>query len=266
MLRLPRHPIPMRHDARVRFARAIGRTAVVVMASVLSGCAGQNELEQPEPPDRFEQANRKIYRFNDAVDRAVTRPVAKGYRRIVPTPVKRHVRNFLANLRAPVDVINNLLQGKIRHGFADLGGFLFNSTIGLAGIFDPAGRIGMQRHHEDFGQTLAVWGVAPGPYLVLPFFGPSTLGGTASLGFDAWIDPTASLSDSSIRDKLLGLAIVNTRVQLLAGESAIEDSLDPYVFVREAYLQRRRYEIYDGNPPEDELYEEEVVDADLRAE
>ena len=148
---------------------------------MLTGCANVPSIDPEYEPDRLENSNRNIYQFNDVMDRTLLKPPAKGYRRIVPVSVARRIRNLLNNLAAPIDISNNILQGKFKFGFSGLGRFLLNSTVGLAGIFDPAAKIGLEPHPEDFGQTLAVWGVGQGPYIVLPFFGASTLRDT--MGF-----------------------------------------------------------------------------------
>ena len=245
-------------NGRVRLSTL--EAAIWLSLVALSGCAGVPSVDQEYEPDRLENMNRGIYQFNDAMDRALIKPPAKAYRRIVPAPVARRVRNFFTNLAAPVDIINNMLQGKFKPGFSDLGRFLFNSTVGLAGLFDPAGKIGMERHPEDFGQTLAVWGVGQGPYIVLPFFGANTLRDIVGWIVDLPLDPLIRLDDNSSRLGLFALKAITIRVSLLPAERALEESLDPYVFLREAYLQRRRYEIYDGDPPQESFLEEEYID------
>ena len=180
------------------------------------------------------------------------RPVARAYDRVVPPRVERRVRNFSTNLRGPTDIANNWLQGKFKPGFADLGRFLLNTVAG-GGFFDPAAKFGLERHPEDFGQTLAVWGVPSGGYFVMPLFGPGTVRdwGAARRRGDG---PLWHVDDSSTRDTLLCWRLISDRALLLPAERAREESLDEYALVREAYFQRRRYQLFDEAPPEDEDY------------
>jgi phospholipid-binding lipoprotein MlaA len=202
--------------------------------------------------DPFERFNRAMYTFNDKFDRYLLKPVAKGYRKVTPTPVRRGVSNFFSNLHDVPIMLNNLLQGKPKQAASDFSRFFVNSTIGIFGLFDVATKWELPKHDEDFGQTLAVWGVGSGPYLVLPFFGPSNLRDAPALVVDWEIYPPNQMKDSGTRDKMLVLEVVDKRAQLLAAGDILEQAAgqDPYVFVREAYRQRRRYLIYDGNPPQ----------------
>ena len=199
-----------------------------------------------------------MYRFNRAVDKNVVRPIARGYDRFVPEPIDKGFRNFFHNLRAPLDIVNNWLQGKAVPGFADLGRFLLNSTAGIGGIFDPATKIGLERHPEDFGQTFAVWGVPSGGFLMLPLLGAGTIRDWGAWGLDNQLDLLVEYDDSSVRDKLLLWRYLSDRAVLLPAEPTLEESFDEYVFVREAYLQNRLYEIRDGEVvDEDYLFLEE---------
>jgi phospholipid-binding lipoprotein MlaA len=236
-------------------------------ALLAAGCSAMSGLGDDCDADRFERVNRAVYGFNRGLDRKLVRPLARGYDRIVPGPVDRRFRNFFTNLRAPGDIVNNMLQGKFLPGFSDLGRFLFNSTAGLAGFFDPASKVGLHRHAEDFGQTLAVWGVPQGSYLVLPLIGPSTVRDAVGWAFDTQTDLLVQHSDSSARYTLLAWRAVSDRVGLLIYERQLEQAFDEYVYAREAYLQRRRYDIFDGNPPdEDELWADDVAErTDARA-
>jgi phospholipid-binding lipoprotein MlaA len=202
--------------------------------------------------DRMPRVNRAVYRFNRTVDRKLLRPVARGYRRVVPQPVERRVRNLFTNLRAPIDIVNNLLQGKLVHGLSDFGRFLLNFTVGIGGLFDPAAKLGLERHAEDFGQTLAVWGVPSGGYLMLPLLGPGTFRDWGAWRVDAELDALLELSDSGVRSTALAWRLVSDRAALLSAEHALEESFDEYLFVREAYLQHRVYEIRDGEPEDDD--------------
>ena len=250
----------MRSDTTF-MARAL--TAAALTTLLATGCATQEPVRAPpaEPRvavsagiDRAERFNRAVYRFNRAFDRRLLRPVARGYDRVMPQPVERRVRNFFTNLRAPIDIVNNMLQGKFAPGFADLGRFLFNSTAGLGGLFDPATKIGLERHAEDFGQTLAVWGVPSGGYLMLPFLGPGTFRAWRTWRLDNRGDMLVQYDDSSVRDKVMVWRIISDRAALLPAERTLEESFDEYVFVREAYFQHRLYDINDGAAGSEEDY------------
>lgn len=212
----------------------------------------QPEQEQDNARDPLEGFNRAMYTFNDKFDRYLLKPVAKGYRAVTPKPVRKGISNFFSNLHDPGIMLNNLLQGKPRQAGSDLGRFLVNSTLGIAGLFDVATSMGMEKHNEDFGQTLAKWGVGDGSYLVLPFFGPSNLRDGAALPVDWEMYPPNHMEETSTRNKLLVVDTVDKRAQLLDASDILEQAAgqDPYIFVREAYRQRRINQIYDGNPPQ----------------
>ena len=238
---------------RCREARS-WRLVAVLLAFASAGCAGLPPQDVgPEPLDRFERVNRGIYRFNRGFDRAVARPVARAYDRVVPPVVERRFRNFFTNLRAPTDITNNWLQGKFKPGFADLGRFLLNTVAG-GGLWDPAAKLGLERHAEDFGQTLAVWGVPPGGYFMMPFFGPGTVRDWSAWRLDAGTDLAWRVDDTSERNTLLYWRLVSDRALLLPAERMREESLDEYALVRGAWHQRRRYELFDETPPENEDY------------
>jgi len=231
---------------------------------ILSGCAShveQGDGSDTAAYDPFETFNRKMYNVNNSIDRALIKPVAKGYKRFVPAPIRRGFANVFANFGAPRSALNNFLQGKPKRGFNELGRFLFNSTLGIGGIFDVATAGGMERYDESFSQTLAVWGLPEGPYLVLPILGPHTALDSAGLPVDYYSDLNAHLS-AGVRDKLYLFRLVDARARLLAAETFLEKSNDPYISLRESYLQNREFRIYDGNPPADteELLDEEMLD------
>jgi phospholipid-binding lipoprotein MlaA len=229
--------------------------AVVLLVSVFcAGCATQRIASEPDVPDRFERFNRGVYRFDRGLDRNVVRPLARVYDKVVPAPVERRVRNFFTNLRGPTDILNNFLQGKFRPGFADLGRFLLNTTAGIGGFFDPAKKLGLERHAEDFGQTLAVWGVPSGGYLMMPLLGPGSLAGWGGWLIDTRSDLAWQIDDTSTRNWLLVWRLVSDRAVLLPAERTLEESFDEYALVREAYRQRRFYQIYDEAPPQDDDY------------
>ena len=164
----------------------------------------------------------------------------------------------------PRSSLNNFLQGKPAHGFSELGRFLFNSTLGIGGIFDVATASGMEEYPEDFGQTAAVWGMHDGPYVVLPILGPRTLRDAVFLPLDILADPLVHYENTSVRDKLYGIGIIDLRYRLLAAEKLLQDSKDPYLTVRESYLQNREYQVYDGEPPEDDEFFDEFLDEEAQ--
>jgi phospholipid-binding lipoprotein MlaA len=226
---------------------------LLIFAAFCAGCATSAAVRAGDVPDRFEKMNRRVYRFDRNLDIHVVRPVARFYDRVMPKPVEHRVRNFFANLYAPIDIINNFLQAKFKHGFSDIGRFLLNSTVGIAGIFDPARKLGLERHPEDFGQTLAVWGVPSGGPLMLPILGIGTVRDWGAWTIDIRED-VLWYNDSDAKLGLVAWRFISDRAALLPGERALEASYDEYLFVRDAYLQHRRYLIYDGAPPPDDDY------------
>ena len=209
--------------------------------------------------DPWEGFNRSIHRFNMKVDEKVLRPVAQRYVKHVPPKVRKGVRNFFNNLREPTTIVNDLLQGKPAQAGSDSLRFLINSTFGVLGVFDVATHLNLPRNREDFGQTLGRWGVPSGPYLVLPFLGPSNLrDATGLIPQYAYTDMTAGIEDEAVMWSLTATRVIDTRAGLLSADKVLEEQLDPYVFLRETYAQRRLNDIYDGNPPEaeDELLDE----------
>jgi phospholipid-binding lipoprotein MlaA len=222
--------------------------AGAVLFAGLAGCATTN---MGTPGDPLERMNRGTHRFNTAIDDAVLRPVAIGYRDHVPDGVRVSVNNFLDNLAYPTTIINNLLQLKIKDTLSDIGRFALNSTIGIGGLFDPASRFGIPRNDEDFGQTLGRWGVPAGPYVVLPFFGPSSARDAPSIYVDWQTDlRVGDQVDPAVEWTLIGLSLVNRRAQLLEFDDTWQGAYDPYAFIRDAWLQRREYRVRDGNVPD----------------
>lgn len=201
--------------------------------------------------DPFEGFNRRVMQFNEAIDAAAVRPIALFYDRYTPGVVRLIVRNVLSNLLDPYIAVNNFLQGKPAAGFSDLGRFALNSTFGFFGFGDPASDVGLEKHREDFGQTLGVWGVPSGPFLMLPLFGPSGVRDGVGFAVDVWGALIGRFDNVAFRNTLAVTEFVDTRARLLPADRALADALDRYLLVRDSYLQRRRYLIHDGDPPED---------------
>lgn len=223
---------------------------LLITVTFLSGCA--HVAGPPNPKDPFESYNRAMFAFNDNVDKYLFKPVAETYDEIMPEPVKTGVSNFFSNIGDIFVIINDLLQFKFEQALHDLSRFIFNTTIGLYGIFDVATPMGLEKHHEDFGQTLATWGVGEGPYIVLPFLGSSTIRDTAGLIVDSSYDPIYDIKDTEGRVATVGLRLIDIRYRLLKASRIVDQAaLDRYSFVRDAYLQFRKNQVYDGNPPQD---------------
>ena len=219
-----------------------------VLLALLAGCATTN---MGTPGDPLERTNRGTHRFNTAIDDAVLRPVAVGYRDHVPDSVRTSINNFLENLAYPTTIVNNLLQLKIKDTLSDIGRFALNSTIGIGGLFDPASRFGIPKNDEDFGQTLGRWGVPDGPYVVLPFFGPSSARDAPAIYVDWQTDlRVGDQVDPAVEWTLIGLSLVNRRAQFLEFDDTWQSAYDPYAFIRDAWLQRREYRVRDGNMPD----------------
>ena len=230
------------------------RVSLVFSLVLLTGCAtGPNA----NPADPLEPFNRGVYQFNDVVDTAVLKPVATAYRDITPNPVRQGVRNFFNNLQDGWSIVNNALQLNGQGTSDSFGRFLLNSTFGLGGIFDLASDLRIERNTKDFGHTLGFWGVAPGPYIVLPLMGPSTLRDTLAMPVDIQGNLTSHMPHVPSRNTLVEVELVDRRESLLKATEILEQvALDPYTFTRDAHLQRRRSAVYDGNPPDDIRYDE----------
>lgn len=221
---------------------------LALCALLLGGCATNGD-----PRDPLEPLNRGIYQFNDAVDRGVMKPVAKGYKAVLPQPVRTGVGNFFSNLDDVVVLLNDLLQFKFGQAASDFSRLVWNTSVGVLGLIDVATPMDLPKHNEDFGQTLGRWGVGNGPYLVLPLLGPSNLRDTVGLVVDYRVDPVYQQDDMADRNTAIVLRAIHKRSVLLGAEDVVrEGALDPYSFVRDAYLDRRRNLIYDGKPPKDE--------------
>ncbi|GAA0214350.1 VacJ family lipoprotein [Kangiella japonica] len=222
-------------------------TFAILFTFLLSACATTGD----NPKDPYEEHNRAVWEFNRAMDKILLKPVAEGYQYVTPDPVEKGVSNFFSNLGEISNIVNSLFQGKFGDAGKSSGRFLINSTIGLAGLLDPATEMGIKQQEEDFGQTLAVWGFESGPYLMLPFIGPSNPRDGIGFAVDSFgiYSPYDSLNDSQTEWALRALWLIDTRAELLPLEAQLEEALDEYLLVRDAYLQRREFLIYDGRPP-----------------
>lgn len=222
--------------------------SLLLSLALLSGCATIDG--EADPDDPFESFNRSMYSFNDSLDRAILKPVAQGYDALLPAPVNKSVSNFFSNINDVVVLFNDILQLKFEQTLSDSARILFNTTFGLFGLFDVASSMELPKHNEDFGQTLGYWGIGPGTYIVWPFLGSSNIRDTVGLIGDAYVNPLHDVEPSNDRTALLALNLVDTRAGLLSASKILEEAaLDPYLFVRDAYLQRRQSLVYDGNPP-----------------
>jgi phospholipid-binding lipoprotein MlaA len=221
------------------------RAAVVLAAVLLGGCAAAPSREDPMEP-----MNRALYEFHDTVDTAVVKPVVQAYVDLVPELIRRGVSNVFNNIDDLFSAVNGFLQGKPDKAGDDLGRVLLNTGFGLGGIFDLASMIGIERGNEDFGQTFGVWGFPQGPYLFVPFLGPTTVRDGAGVLARVALGPVGYIPDVPLRNSLYGLGGVDLRAQALGAGALVDTAaLDRYLFIRNAYLQRRRYLVYDGKPP-----------------
>jgi phospholipid-binding lipoprotein MlaA len=234
----------------MRFSRSLLALAALLLASACATTA----TTAGDPRDPWEGLNRKTMAFNDAVDRAVLKPVAQGYVRVTPPYVRGRVSDFFDNLGDVGTMLNDFLQGKFPQGVNDLGRIVVNTTFGVAGLWDVASGLGVEKRDEDFGQTLGVWGVPPGPYFVIPFLGPSTARDAPARAADPSWYWSRAVDNNTVYWSLWALDKVRARANLLKAESVVEQAaLDRYLFIRDAWLERRRNQVYDGKPPlEDE--------------
>jgi len=217
-------------------------TFAALSALMTAGCA----TVTADNPDPFEDFNRQMFAFNEGLDKAVIEPVAYGYRAVTNEPVREGVGNFTNNLGEPLTFVNHLLQGKLPDAGATLGRFVVNTTVGVAGVFDPASSMGMQRTNEDFGQTLGAWGVEPGPFIVLPFLGPTTTRDIVGRGADAVLNPLnypEFESDDEIRLGIVGLGGINAREGAIETFDELRQQIDPYTTLRRLYGRTRAADI-----------------------
>jgi phospholipid-binding lipoprotein MlaA len=225
---------------------------------LLCGCAALPPGKR-DPRDPWERFNRGSYQFNDALDRHIVKPVAKGYTHL-PQPVQSGVHNFFDNLDYPVTIVNDLFQGQVKSFFSDIGRFLFNTTVGLGGLFDPATAAGMEKNNRDFGQTLGKWGVPKGPYVVVPVFGPYDVrDGIGSVTVDYYANPR-SYTKFWVNTSLWLVRGVDRRARLLPLDATIQSAYDPYAFIRNAYLQNRDFMVTGGQSQSEEEQEQKLME------
>ncbi len=255
-------------STRSRSMRSVSFLMVFLLLTALAGCGGHRAPGAPTY-DPIEKVNRGSYWFNDKLDRLLLKPLSQGYTAIMPKQGRVMVSNFFDNALYMDTILNDFLQGKGAQGVSDVGRFTVNSTIGVAGLFDPATPMGLEKHQEDFGQTLGVWGVGQGAYLVFPVYGPNTARDAPGLAFSTatsgvfwagvFLNPAASIPISI-------LAAIDLRSRASNAIRFVNESaLDPYVFTREAWVQHRTFLIYDGNPPEDQ-FQDDFGDDELDSE
>lgn len=217
-----------------------------LLSLILSGCASTSPNTNPKDP--YEGFNRSMYQFNDTLDRAVLKPVAQGYKAVMPEPGQKMVHNFFSNIDDIFVTGNDLLQLKFQQAASDFTRVWVNTIFGVFGLFDVAHKL--EKHNEDFGQTLGYWGVSSGPYLVLPFLGPSSVRDGAGVATDSYFGVIENLEDIPVRNSLWATNKVNLRAELLDTEKIIEGTvMDRYSFIRDAYMMRRQSLVYDGDPP-----------------
>ena len=243
----------MNARSRNTLARWAALVSTIVVTVVVTGCASTSTPGMDgahDGTDPFETVNRITYTVNDKLDRAIFKPIAQGYVKVVPEIVRSCVSNAFGNVADVPASLNNLLQGKFRDSASDVCRVGVNTTFGVVGCFDVASKWGFEKHNEDFGQTLGRYGVPTGPYLVLPLFGPSNIRDGFGLLVDSYTDPFVYLHDVPARNTSYGVRLVDKRAQALDTTNFIDNAaLDPYVFVRDAYLSRRRSLVLDGKEP-----------------
>ena len=237
----------------IRATTVIRRACIAATLCGLTLMGGCATVANPDPRDPWEGYNRDMSKFNDTVDGAILKPVATAYQDALPQMARTGVTNFFANLGDVWSLVNNALQAKPEPALSSFWRVVVNSTMGLGGVLDPATSLRLQRYREDFGQTLGYWGVPSGPYVVLPLLGSSTLRDTVALPVDWYGQPLMYMHDVGWRNSLDVTQFVNTRARLLdIGNLLDQAALDPYTFRRDAYLQMRLNDVYDGNPPQNE--------------
>ncbi len=243
---------PRMNNNNLEKPMSLWRWVVVLLATlVLNGCATQGDSRDP-----WEPFNRGMFKFNDTLDTYMMKPIAKGYQWVTPEFVDQGVTNFFDNLNDIAVTANDLFQFKFKQGGQDMARLLLNTTLGIGGLVDVATEVGLVKHNEDFGQTLAVWGVPYGPYLVLPFLGPSSPRDAVGSAADGFMNPISYTPLWAVRIGFFGVKTIDYRADNLSATEILDEAaLDKYAFMRNAYFQRREYLIYDGEPPLDDEFE-----------
>jgi phospholipid-binding lipoprotein MlaA len=237
-----------------RTARA---SLLVIACLTLFGCASLPPNSKRDPRDPWERMNRTTFKVNTALDHAIARPVARTYQKVTPRLVRTGVSNFMDNLFYPVTMVNDLLQLKFTPFAQATGRFVLNTTVGVGGLFDPASQVGLPKNEEDLGQTFGYWGAKPGPYFVIPILGPSDVrDGIGKIG-DGWMSPLSYVSNNYVRYGVYGVYLVDTRYRLLPQDKLLEEAYDPYTLLKNAYLQRRQYQVTDGQLSDKELQQQD---------
>jgi phospholipid-binding lipoprotein MlaA len=245
--------------------RAAARLLLAGMLALLSACASQNVTpkEDRSPADPWEPLNRTMWRIHEPVDRVTLKLVARGYKAILPGFIRQGVTNFSRNLFVPRSIVANFLQGKPKDGMSEVARLFVNSTVGIGGLVDITGMSGLEHQDETFRETFAVWGAPPGPFVMIPILGPFTLTDALALPFDLTFDPLWHYEVSSVRDRLYFLRVINLRANLLPADKLLEGSNDPYITMRESFLQNRLYHIHDGDPPVDDDFYDDFYDEEF---
>ena len=245
----------MTHSTQSRACAAI----CGALLSSLAACASVPPGSKPDPRDHFERFNRAVYKFNTVLDHAILRPVARGYAKVMPRPVRTGVSNFLDNLEYTKTIGNDAFQGHFGDFGSDIARLAVNTTVGVGGLFDPATRFGLEKHDRDFGQTLGKWGLPSGPYLMLPLLGPSDIRDAAGLIPDRFMSIDHYINDTGVQVGLGALRVVDRRAQLLSLDATLDSAFDPYALVRSAWFQRRDFKIYGDRPPEEPFPSDEPL-------
>ena len=241
----------------IALARALPRVIAALALAAVAGCATTPGVDHQDrhtagPKDPYESVNRKIFAFNDTLDTYALKPAAKAYNAVLPSPIRTGIHNFFGNFSDAWSAVNQLLQGKPADAGEMTLRFITNTTIGIAGVFDPATSLGFERRSEDLGQTLGRWGIEPGPYLVLPLFGSSDIRDAIALPADTYVSPALLVSPKYWKE--LGIdtiGVIDTRAGLLGASQMLDElAFDRYTFMRDAYITRRRSLVWDGNPPD----------------
>jgi phospholipid-binding lipoprotein MlaA len=257
---LPEHltvaPAPIRANRASPVQSAAGRPrrlvfayAIIALTCGVLGCASLPEGSKRDPRDHIERFNRAVYRFNTAFDHAILRPVARGYVRVTPQPVRNGASNFFSNLGYTKTIGNDIFQGHPVDFGSDIARLVVNTTVGIGGIFDPATRFGLEKHDRDFGQTLGKWGLPTGTYLVLPLLGPSDVRDAFGLLPDRFMSIEGHIKDPAVQTGVTVADKINARANLLSADKAIDTAYDPYAFVRNAWFQRRAYKVQGNSEP-----------------